>query len=97
MSTGNNTGREWAASAHDNGGEIIEVWATDERGKRIESIICCVVEPGETYAAAVAALLAEFLHPFGAAWESAEEYGRQLDAVKWLAECFDVPTEGGSK
>lgn len=93
MSAANNSGREVAASAHDNGGMILEVWATDERGRRTESIICCIVEEHETPAAAVAGLLAEFLHPFGAAWESPEQYGKELDAVKWLAEFYGIKPE----
>lgn len=97
MSHPNDKGLEVASSAYDGGAEILEVWETDERGRRVDSIISCVVQRGETHAQAVAGLLAEFADPFGPAWESAEEYGRQLDAVKWLAEFYDVPTEGGSK
>lgn len=97
MSAGNNSGRELASSAHDGGREVLEVWETDDRGERVASIISCIVEPGQTPADAIAGLLAEFLHPFGAAWESPEQYGRELDAVKWLAEFYGVQTEGGSK
>ena len=97
MSTRNNAGRELRAVPGPNGSNFLEVWDTDESGKPSALVVSCYVESGEDHAAAVAGLLAEFLHPFGAAWESAEEYGRQLDAVKWLAEFYDVPTEGGSK
>lgn len=93
MSTANNSGRELRAVVAPVAGMFLEVWNTDERGERSELVLSCFVEEHETPAAAVADLLAEFLHPFGAAWESPEQYGKELDAVKWLAEFFGVPTE----
>ena len=97
MSTGNNAGRELRTVPGPNGSSFLEVWDTDERGKLSALVVSCCVESGEDPADAVGGLLAEFLHPFGAAWESPEQYGRELEAVKWLAEFYDVQTEGGSK
>ena len=97
MSAANNSGRELRAVVAPVAGMFLEVWNTDERGERSDLILSCFVEEHETPAEAVAGLLAEFMHPFGAAWESPEQYGRELDAVKWLAEFYDVQTEGGSK
>ena len=83
--THNNKGREWASSAHDNGGEILEVWSTDERGERTESIVCCIVEPGETYPEAVTACLDELDEPWSdARFDSPEERVRQVEAIRWL-------------
>lgn len=96
MSTANNSGRE-LRTVPDPNGSFLEVWDTDERGELSALVVSCYVETGEDPAAAVAGLLAEFLHPFGAAWDSPEQYGKELDAVKWLAEFFGVPTEGGHK
>lgn len=95
--SGNNAGRELRTVPGPNGSSFLEVWDTDERGKLSALVVSCCVESGEDPADAVAGLLAEFLHPFGAAWESPEQYGRELDAVKWLAEFYGVQTEGGSK
>lgn len=95
MSKGNNTGRELRTVPGPNGSSFLEVWDTDERGKLSALVVSCCVESWEDPAVAVAGLLAEFLHPFGATWESPEQYGKELDAVKWLAEFYGVPTEGG--
>lgn len=89
----NNSGRELRTVPGPNGSSFLEVWDTDERGGLSALVVSCCVETGEDPAAAVADLLAEFMHPFGAAWESPEQYGKELDAVKWLAEFYDVPTE----
>lgn len=94
--SGNSSGRELREVPGPNG-SFLEVWDTDESGKLSALVVSCYVETGEDHAAAVADLLAEFLHPFGAAWDSPEQYGKELDAVKWLAEFYGVQTEGGSK
>lgn len=93
MSAANNAGMMLRQVAGDNGTDFLEVWSTDERGEPIELIVSCFVEESESPAAAVGHLLAEFLHPFGAAWDSPEQYGRELDAVKWLAEFYGVKPE----
>ncbi len=108
--THNNESREWASSAHDNGGEILEVWSTDDRGERTKSIVCCIVEPGETYAEAVTACLDELEDPWSdARFDSPKERVRQVDALRWLldavidcgsawdAEVARKRQEGGSK
>lgn len=102
MSAGNNCGYLLRAVNESNppcpAGRYLEVFQTDERGKIDgDPVISCFVADCETDEQAVRHLLAEFMHPFGAAWESPEQYGRELDAVKWLAEFYGVPTEGGSK
>lgn len=76
------------------GGRYLEVFLTDERGRLSgDPVVSCYVAECETDEEAVAGLLTEFLHPFGAAWESPEQYGRELDAVKWLADFYDVKAE----
>lgn len=94
MSTPNNRGREVVTVTGYGDGHLLEVWETDERGKRTEILVGCHVAEGETDETAVGHLLAEFLHPFGAAWEDAETYGRELDAVKWLAAFYGINPEG---
>jgi hypothetical protein len=91
--TPNNSGRELRAVPSPVAGMFLEVWNTDEHGNLSELVVSCFVEEHETPAEAVAGLLAEFLHPFGAAWESPEQYGKELDAVKWLADFYDVKAE----
>jgi hypothetical protein len=93
MSTPNNSGRELRELPAPGGASFLEVWDTDECGKLSALVVSCYVEPHETPAEAVAGLLAEFLHPFGAAWDSPEQYGKELDAVKWLADFYDVKAE----
>ena len=93
MSAANNAGMMLRQVAGDHGTDFLEVWSTDERGEPIELIVSCFVAESESPAAAVADLLAEFLHPFGAAWESPEQYGKELDAVKWLAEFYEIKPE----
>jgi hypothetical protein len=92
--TPNNSGRELRAVPSPVAGMFLEVWNTDERGERSELVLSCFVEEHETPAEAVAGLLAEFLHTFGAAWDSPEQYGKELDAVKWLAEFHGIDPEG---
>ena len=92
--THNNEGRELItvpAGAH---GRFLEVWNTDAQGRRAELVLSCYAEDGETDETAVGHLLTEFLHPFGAAWDDPETYGRELDAVKWLAEFYGINPEG---
>jgi len=90
MSQKNNDGMQVVKVAGDNGRTFLEVWKTDGTAKRTELVISCCVESFESDKTAVAGLLREFLHPFGAAWESPEQYGTELDAVKWLAAFYDV-------
>jgi hypothetical protein len=92
--TPNNSGRELRELPGPGGASLLEVWDTDARGKLSALVVSCYVEPNETPAEAVAGLLAEFLHPFGAAWDSPEQYGKELDAVKWLAEFHGIDPEG---
>jgi hypothetical protein len=93
MSTPNNSGRELRELPAPGGATFLEIWNTDERGRPAELVLTCYVGSEETHAEAVAGLLAEFLHPFGASWESPEQYGKELDAVKWLADFYDVKAE----
>jgi hypothetical protein len=93
MSTPNNSGRELRELPGAGGASFLEVWDTDERGKLSALVVSCYVEPHETHAEAVGHLLAEFLHPFGAAWDSPEQFGKELDAVKWLAEFHGIKPE----
>jgi hypothetical protein len=99
MSTLNNRGyllREVTESntANPLGGSYLEVFETDEHGKPDgDPVVSCFVADCETSEEVVGHLLSEFLHPFGAAWDSPEEYGRQLDAVKWLAEFHGIKAE----
>lgn len=93
MSTPNNSGRELRELLGPGGASFLEVWDTDARGKLSALVVSCYVEPNETPADAVAGLLAEFLHPFGAAWDSPEQYGKELDAVKWLADFYEIKAE----
>jgi hypothetical protein len=76
------------------GGRYLEVFRTDERGEADgDPVVSCFVADFETDEEAVTGLLTEFLHPFGAAWESPEQYGRELEAVKWLAEFHGINPE----
>ena len=98
MSAANNRGYVLRAVVDNNppipGGRYLEVFETDERGRLSgDPVVSCFVADCETDAEAVAGLLAEFLHPFGAAWESPEQYGKELDAVKWLADFYNVKAE----
>lgn len=102
MSAGNNCGYFLRAVNEKNppcpAGRYLEVFQTDERGKPAgDSVVSCFVANCETDEEAVGHLLEDFLHPFGAAWESPEQYGKELDAVKWLAEFYGLSTKGGSK
>jgi hypothetical protein len=90
MSHENDNGRQVNESPSPCGGCYLEVWDTDFRGRPYDLVVSCFVAKGETHAQAVAGLLSEFLHPFGAAWDSPEQYGKELDAVRWLAEFYDV-------
>jgi hypothetical protein len=99
MSTLNNRGYFLRAVEENNAplpaGRYLEVFQTDERGKpEGDPVVSCFVADCETDAEAVGHLLAEFLHPFGAAWDSPEQYGKELDAVKWLAEFHGIDPEG---
>jgi hypothetical protein len=96
--SGNNRGYMLRAVNESNppcpAGRYLEVFQTDERGKLDgDPVVSCFVADCETDEEAVTGLFREFLHPFGASWESPEEYGRQLDAVKWLAEFYDIKPE----
>jgi hypothetical protein len=72
-------------------GSFLEVYQTDEKGKpEGECLLSCFVADCETKEEAVRHLLAEFQHPFGAAWDSPEEFGKQLEAVKWLADFYGI-------
>jgi hypothetical protein len=94
MSTPNNEGRELITVPADAHGRFLEVWRTNAQGRRVELLVGCYAENGETDAEAVGHLLTEFLHPFGAAWEDPEIYARELDAVKWLAAFYGINPEG---
>lgn len=85
----NNEGRE-VVITHDMAGQYIEVYATDERGRKGEQpLLSCFVDDGETESQAVERLLEEFQHPFGAAWEaSGEEYGEALEVATWLSDYY---------
>jgi len=89
-------------------GRYLEVFQTDENGKPDgDPVVSCFVAECETDEEAVGLLLAEYLHailnspapfplsihPFGAAWDSPEQYGTALDAVKWLAEFHGIQPE----
>lgn len=98
MSAGNNRGYFLRAVNESNppfpAGRYLEVFQTDERGKTEgDPVVSCFVADCETDKEAVGHLLAEFLHPFGAAWDSPEQYGKELDAVKWLAEFHEIKPE----
>jgi hypothetical protein len=76
------------------GGHYLEVFQTDKRGKPDgDPVLSCFVADCETDEEAIGHLLSEFLHPFGAAWDSPEQYGKELDAVKWLAAFYNVTEE----
>lgn len=75
-------------------GRYLEVFQTDERGKPDgDPVLSCFVADCETDEEAIRHLLTEFLHPFGADWESPEQYGKELDAVKWLAAFYNITEE----
>ena len=75
-------------------GRYLEVFQTDERGKPDgDPVLSCFVADCETDEEAIRHLLTEFLHPFGAALESPEQYGKELDAVKWLAAFYNITEE----
>lgn len=98
MSAANNIGYVLRAVNDSNpplpSGRYLEVFQTDERGKPDgDPVVSCFVADCETDEEAVGHLLTEFLHPFAAAWESPEQYGRELDAVKWLAEFHGIKPE----
>lgn len=84
--TRNNTGRTWIA-VRDLAGDYLEVWNTDENGKRVKLIASCFVTPGEAYADAVAACLAELADP-DTCFNSEEEEADTRDGIKWLADAL---------
>lgn len=92
MSKANDAGRIVRKVHGDNSRTYLEVWDTNETGRPVDLVVSCCVESGETEREAVSGLLAEFLHPFGAAWETPEQYGKELDAVKWLAAFYEIET-----
>ena len=73
------------------GGKCIEVFNVNDNGEPLGNVsLSCFVECGETEKQAVKNLLEEFKHPFGASWESPEEYCQQFDEVEWLAKFYGV-------
>ena len=75
-------------------GRYLEVFQTDGTGKTSgDPVVSCYVADFETDEEAVAGLYREFLHPFGAAWESPEQYGNEFDAVKWLADYYGIKSD----
>lgn len=93
----NNNGRIVKTVAGESGRTYLEVWDTNETGRPVDLVVSCCVESGETEREAVEGLLNEFKHPFGAAWESPEQYGKEFDAVLWLAEFYGIETEQNGK
>ena len=53
-------------------------------------IVTAYASAHQTEAEAVADLAEEFVNPFGATWDDAEQFGRELQAVKWLASYYSI-------
>lgn len=93
----NNDGMEIREVFDPSGGCFLEVWKTNSMGRKTSLLVSCIVANGETHSQAVAGLLSEFKNPFGAYWETPEQYETEFDAVRFLANFYGIETEGGCK